>query len=137
MSRPRFPRSDHCDGTRFFNPRHHIDRGFGDVWRWKRTSRPATWPQRVPLDTATIPDAPRDGTVTATWIGHATVVCELPGGAARIPCGGTHVDSLGDIAAITVAFELTAVEGGSQLVMTTTATPRGGTPAAPADESWR
>ena len=76
----------------------------------------------------------RDGDTLAD---RRSWVCELPGGAARIPCGGTHVDSLGDIAAITVAFELTAVEGGSQLVMTTTATPRGGTPAAPADESWR
>ena len=76
----------------------------------------------------------RDGDTLAD---RRSWVCELPGGAARIPCGGTHVDSLGDIAAITVAFELTAVEGGSQLVMTTTATPRGGVPAASAGEPWR
>ncbi|KRB36191.1 hypothetical protein [Microbacterium sp. Root180] len=52
-----------------------------------------------------------------------TWVCELPGAEARIPCGGTHVASLAELVAVTVAFELTAVEGGLELVMTTTATP--------------
>ncbi|MFC8680951.1 metal-dependent hydrolase [Microbacterium ureisolvens] len=47
-------------------------------------------------------------------------VCELPGADARIPCGGTHVPSLGDLAAATVSFTTTEVEGGLELVMTTT-----------------
>src|SRR5690606_19916867 len=32
------------------------------------------WPQRVPMQVAQLPAAPRDGTVVATWIGHATVL---------------------------------------------------------------
>lgn len=46
-------------------------------------------------------------------------VCALPGGEARIPCGGTHVTSLAELSAATVAFEEHAVEGGLELVMTT------------------
>jgi alanyl-tRNA synthetase len=55
----------------------------------------------------------------ATLAGRRTWVCELPGIAARIPCGGTHVSSLSDVAAVEVSFESSAVEGGAQLVMTT------------------
>jgi alanyl-tRNA synthetase len=60
----------------------------------------------------------RDGDTLAhrrTW------VCELPGAEARLPCGGTHVASLGELAAATVAFTADTVEGGLELVMTTTA----------------
>lgn len=64
-------------------------------------------------------------------------VCELPDGAARIPCGGTHVASLGELAAVTVAFEAVAVDGGSQLVMTTTASSLPGDSDGPGDEPWR
>lgn len=76
----------------------------------------------------------RDGDTLAD---RRSWVCDLPGGAARIPCGGTHVGSLADLEAITVAFGLTAVDGGSQLEMTTTATPRASAPAGSADEPWR
>lgn len=50
-----------------------------------------------------------------------TWVCELPGAEARIPCGGTHVSSLADLASATVAFQTREAEGGLELVMTTTA----------------
>lgn len=50
-------------------------------------------------------------------------VCGLPGGDVRIPCGGTHVASLDALAAVTVSFESAAVDGGIELVMTTTAEP--------------
>ncbi|WP_127472750.1 metal-dependent hydrolase [Microbacterium sulfonylureivorans] len=53
-----------------------------------------------------------------------TWVCALPGGDARIPCGGTHVAALADLASATVSFEATPVEGGLELVMTTTAVRR-------------
>ncbi|MGA7148585.1 MAG: metal-dependent hydrolase [Microbacterium sp.] len=49
-----------------------------------------------------------------------TWVCELPGAEVRIPCGGTHVHSLADLVSATVAFESTPVDGGVELVMTTT-----------------
>ncbi len=51
-----------------------------------------------------------------------TWVCELPGAEARIPCGGTHVASLTALAAVAVEFALTPVDGGLELVMSTTAT---------------
>lgn len=56
-----------------------------------------------------------------TLADRRTWVCELPGGPARIPCGGTHVTGLGELAAVHVAFAARPVEGGLELVMTTTA----------------
>ena len=50
-------------------------------------------------------------------------VCELPGQDAVIPCGGTHLSSLAAASAVTVRLERTEVEGGLELVMTTTVTP--------------
>lgn len=61
----------------------------------------------------------RDGDTLAD---RRTWVCELPGAEARIPCGGTHVASLDELSAATVSFTTTAVDGGVELVMTTTAT---------------
>jgi len=48
-------------------------------------------------------------------------VCELPGGDAIIPCGGTHLTSLGELAAVRVELARDDVEGGIVLTMTTTA----------------
>lgn len=61
-----------------------------------------------------------DEAITArrTW------VCALPEGEVRIPCGGTHVDDLAVFASLKVALERREVEGGLELVMTTTATMR-------------
>ncbi|KQP69109.1 metal-dependent hydrolase [Microbacterium sp. Leaf288] len=59
----------------------------------------------------------RDGDTLAD---RRTWVCELPGAEARIPCGGTHVASLHELTAATVAFTSAPVEGGLELVMTTT-----------------
>lgn len=85
------------------------------------------------LETGAAVRVEREGDTLAD---RRTWVCELPEGAARIPCGGTHVGSLADIAAIAVTFELTTVDGGSQLEMTTAATSRSGS-RTPADEPWR
>ena len=60
----------------------------------------------------------RDGDTLAD---RRTWVCELPGAEARIPCGGTHVASLHELSAATVAFTSAPVEGGLELVMITTA----------------
>jgi alanyl-tRNA synthetase len=51
-------------------------------------------------------------------------VCELPDGAARIPCGGTHLTSLAELDAVTVALDVVSVAGGLELTMRTTAVPR-------------
>lgn len=64
-------------------------------------------PSRIATDGPTIVDRRR-------W--H----CELPEGEAVILCGGTHVSSLAEFAAITVTLDLSDPQ---LLVMTTTATP--------------
>jgi alanyl-tRNA synthetase len=48
-------------------------------------------------------------------------VCELPGGDAIIPCGGTHLTSLGELTVVTVALERQDADGAASLVMHTTA----------------
>lgn len=48
-------------------------------------------------------------------------VCELSGGDAVIPCGGTHLTSLGELAAVRVELAREDVEGGVALTMTTAA----------------
>ena len=52
-----------------------------------------------------------------------TWVCELSAGTTNIPCGGTHLHNLNELAAVTVALELVDLEGARQLTMTTTARP--------------
>jgi alanyl-tRNA synthetase len=48
-------------------------------------------------------------------------VCELPGGDAVIPCGGTHLTSLGELTAVRVELTRDDVDGGIAITMTTTA----------------
>ena len=111
--------------------------GSRDVYRIGKSLR------RKGFDPAALDDLPdlsaRVNARLATWIASGadvrverdgerladrrTWVCRFPGGDARIPCGGTHVASLRELPAVTVAFDLTPVEGGSQLVMTTSVTP--------------
>lgn len=50
-------------------------------------------------------------------------VCELPDGEARIPCGGTHVRTLGDLGAVSVTFDVIDAEGARQVVMHTVVSP--------------
>ncbi|RWZ52658.1 metal-dependent hydrolase [Labedella phragmitis] len=50
-------------------------------------------------------------------------VCELTDGRIAIPCGGTHIGSLGAFSAIEVRFESSTTDGASVLTMTTTGIP--------------
>ncbi|MCM3695595.1 metal-dependent hydrolase [Microbacterium oleivorans] len=54
-----------------------------------------------------------------TLAGRRTWRCELPEGTVELPCGGTHLTSLAEIEAITVAVEAVEVPGGVELTMTT------------------
>lgn len=74
-----FPLSDHCNGRHFFNPRHHDDRTWRDVWRWKRAARPGPWPAQLPV-TSVPPVALADSPLAATWIGHATFLIQTHAG---------------------------------------------------------
>jgi len=73
---PRFPLSDHCDGRRFFNPRNHINRHWFQVLQWKLNARPAVWPKWIDVNPQTPPPAPKDGTLSATWINHASFLLQ-------------------------------------------------------------
>jgi len=73
MARPRYPVSDHCDGTKFFNPHAISGRDLGDVIKWQRERHSVAWPEQVAL----IPQPPpptslAPGRVAATFIGHST-----------------------------------------------------------------
>lgn len=77
----RFPVSDHCDGTRFFNPQGPAARSFGDLpkWWWQqvRGSRTA-WPKSVPApDKVSLSENVPVGQVAATFIGHATYLLQF------------------------------------------------------------
>ena len=112
--------------------------GSRDVYRIGKSLR------RKGFDPAALDDlgalTARVDTALAEWIGaggsvrieadgpaladRRTWVCELPGVDARIPCGGTHVASLAELASATVSFAATPVDGGLEIVMTTVATRR-------------
>lgn len=69
--------SDHFNGKTFFN-RDHVNRTWRDVWRWRRTSRPARWPAQLPPIVVAPPPCPAEG-VAVTWIGHATFLGQTRG----------------------------------------------------------
>jgi alanyl-tRNA synthetase len=50
-------------------------------------------------------------------------VCDLPDAAVSIPCGGTHLASLADIASVTVSLTTRPVDGGVELEMRTRVSP--------------
>jgi L-ascorbate metabolism protein UlaG (beta-lactamase superfamily) len=67
-----YPKSDHCDGERFFNP-HQNARPLRDVFTWMRTRQRTPWPRSLPL--AAHPPPPSTvgrGEVAVTFIGHST-----------------------------------------------------------------
>ncbi|MFT9258276.1 MAG: MBL fold metallo-hydrolase [Acetobacter sp.] len=72
------PRSDHFDGQRFFNPgQDRKGHSLRDIWQWKRTSRPAKWPEHIPLAPA-VP-APRVEGLRITMVGHASMLIQVAG----------------------------------------------------------
>lgn len=52
-----------------------------------------------------------------------TWVCELPEGRAEIPCGGTHLRDLAELAAVTTSLVTRDVDGALELTMETVASP--------------
>lgn len=63
--------SDHFNGKTFFQPHHSAFRLL-DFWRWRLTARPKRWPRSVNIRATRPPAAPRQGELSATWIGHAS-----------------------------------------------------------------
>jgi L-ascorbate metabolism protein UlaG (beta-lactamase superfamily) len=69
-----YPKSDHFDGKRFFNPgREKEQKGFLDFLRWQFTADRADWPERVENRAQPkIPEKVGAGEVHVTFINHAT-----------------------------------------------------------------
>ena len=68
-----FPKSDHCDGERFFNRYKSADRSFGEVLKWMRTRRATPWPKQVALAKhSTPPSQVESAQAGITFVGHST-----------------------------------------------------------------
>lgn len=81
----RFPVSDHCDGSRFFNPAGQPQAsGFSALPKWwfqqLILGRRAAWPKKVSAPPRPLlPTEISAGKIAATFIGHATFLLQLPG----------------------------------------------------------
>ena len=72
------PRSDHFDGVRFFLPDHTVSNCTSDLLKWQMSGERRRWPNWVenrphPAPADTIDD------LSATFIGHATVLLQING----------------------------------------------------------
>jgi L-ascorbate metabolism protein UlaG (beta-lactamase superfamily) len=71
--------SDHFNGKTFFNPGEASGPDFADLIRWKTTSRPAPWPEKVEVARRPAPPAPEGDGLSATWIGQSTFLLRTAG----------------------------------------------------------
>ena len=73
-------KSEHFDGTRFFNPAPMPERGFFDFLRWRVTRDPVEWPKAIANPAIGKPQARVDGdAMVMTMIGHASVLIQSGG----------------------------------------------------------
>lgn len=77
-----YPKSDHFDGTRFYNLylSKEQENGFWDYWRWRLFDRPNQdlWPESVKnTDIPHLPDQVGHNEVYITFINHATELIQL------------------------------------------------------------
>ena len=74
------PLSDHFDGQRFFNPGANRDKGWRELLRWRRSRRPAPWPNQVANGSfPPPPDTVPPGQIAITYIGQATLLLQVNG----------------------------------------------------------
>jgi L-ascorbate metabolism protein UlaG (beta-lactamase superfamily) len=79
------PKSDHFDGTEFFNPSGTKPKGVRELLRWQLKTPKAKWPKTFPSPHADVPPARVDGdTVRISFIGHASYLIQAHGGAILI-----------------------------------------------------
>jgi len=72
-----FPVTDHCDGRRFRSA-PPVETPIGRVLKWQATRKPAPWPDSLPV-AESVPPRTVDSGISATWVGHATVLVQAPG----------------------------------------------------------
>jgi len=74
------PKSDHFDGTHFYNSWNPGGRTLGDLSKWIATRDRATWPEQVTNKSYPPPPPRVDGDqLRVTFIGHATVLIQTEG----------------------------------------------------------
>ena len=77
-----YTKSDHCDGTLFFNtdPNMRELRGMVDVLKWKLKNDAAAWPTEVPMGPVPKVQAPvPPGKARVTMVNHACLLVQLAG----------------------------------------------------------
>jgi L-ascorbate metabolism protein UlaG (beta-lactamase superfamily) len=74
----RVPTLDHFDGRRFFNPHVRIAKRRREIAQWQRT-RPEPWPERVEDPILPPPNRAAHDRISATFIGHSTVLLQIGG----------------------------------------------------------
>jgi L-ascorbate metabolism protein UlaG (beta-lactamase superfamily) len=71
------PISDRFDGLRFHDPHGAPPKSTLDLWRWRRSRRPAAWPDWLPSPYADHPPARVDGrNLRVSYVGHASVLVQ-------------------------------------------------------------
>jgi L-ascorbate metabolism protein UlaG (beta-lactamase superfamily) len=81
-----YPRSDHFDGERFFNPTGGNGRSFADVPKMASEPR-IPWPRSIPVQQRPPEPRPPMAWATITFIGHATFFIQTP-------CGNVLTDPM-------------------------------------------
>jgi L-ascorbate metabolism protein UlaG (beta-lactamase superfamily) len=74
-----YPKSDHFDGEKFFNPEFKHENSFWDVVKWKWTSDDVKWEKNVPNKNYPSMVLAPEGKAVLTFINHSTFLIQLQG----------------------------------------------------------
>ncbi len=77
-----YPKSDHCDGSHFFNtdPNAREVHGLAAVLKWRMTSKAKPWVRNMaPAASAAVGQEVPPGRVRVTMVNHATLLVQLHG----------------------------------------------------------
>lgn len=75
---PPYPKSDHFDGKKFFNPGRKDEKGFSDFLKWQLTSDRKPWPEWV--ENKATPQVAKNvsgGEAHVTFVNHATFLLQF------------------------------------------------------------
>ncbi len=74
-----YPRTDHFNGEKFFNPEHESNKGFGSFLKWQLSGGKVPWPKTRENKVAPrIPETVAEGKLANTFINHATHLLQFP-----------------------------------------------------------
>ena len=71
-----YPKSDHFDGDHFFNPVSNHLKSFWDLLKWKMTSTPEKWPEKVLNKNHSMRQIMKGEKSNITFINHATFLIQ-------------------------------------------------------------